>query len=594
MESLSNEDLGEAMEVFVGRVTRILESRAPSHLKNSRGHQIQVADMNLARVEDAISDLNLRLDSLIFKHRRLRNQAAPIHQLPYELLVKVFFFTVQGSDASYFSQLHKLAQVSSKWLQLIKGTPSLFGYVTTDGTMEDALRALRLSKDTPLDVKCYMNVPSGPVRWLEDLIEILLPQAYRWRSIELGDAHYTLANRILSQPAPQIRDIHITCINYVKAISLDPPTVGRLRYLTLNLVTVQWDPSKLKGLKVLELVSIENRLSLLEIIDASRGLEVLHLRDVVVDNLVTEERAPVELLQLVELSLSDLPLNTVHNLLAHLLLPNCKRLTLYRIPRSFSEQELAVFRSTHMGLFQSILASICKVVIQLVTGMTVMQGIGGSAKLELELPTPSFSGIPGGFEFILKWVPESVPFTLVHDDPENFEAPFPLLHHTSITALHIHDSFVATRWIKDLSAPTTIDGSWMWLLPRLKALTFYRCDLDSNNLVKMIGNRYGRDSGTEEESGLVDKNVRESGEGASCMTEVKEECSGQTKDGHVQHSQSLKLPAPLDLLDINDAYGVTPSNYKELREIIGHGNVIGGYQCEDDAESNEEEDDESF
>ncbi|KAG8879227.1 hypothetical protein FRB97_001846 [Tulasnella sp. 331] len=108
---------------------------------------------NLAVVERTLSDLNLRLNGLVSKYQSLRNQAALIHQLPNELLAKIFFFTVQGLDAKHFSQLHNLAQVSSKWLRLIKATPSLFGYVTTDGTLEAAFRALRLSKDAPLDIK---------------------------------------------------------------------------------------------------------------------------------------------------------------------------------------------------------------------------------------------------------------------------------------------------------------------------------------------------------------------------------------------------------------------------------------------------------
>lgn len=113
--------------------------------------QIPVIDGHLALVQSAVANLNRRLKGLVFKHLRLRNRGVAIHKLPNELLARVFFFSLQ-EEPHPLGQLHRIAQVSANWLNLVKGTPSLFGYVTTNWTFEDAFLALRLSKNAPLDI----------------------------------------------------------------------------------------------------------------------------------------------------------------------------------------------------------------------------------------------------------------------------------------------------------------------------------------------------------------------------------------------------------------------------------------------------------
>ncbi|KAG8883533.1 hypothetical protein FRB98_003094 [Tulasnella sp. 332] len=140
---------------------------------------MQLAD----RIVKSVSNINQRPEGLVSKYWRLRNQGVSFHQLPNELPTRVFFFTVQEVRQSHINRLRELAQVSSKLLQLIKGTPSLFGYITVDNTIEDARHALPLSKDSPLDVKYYDD--------------------------RVGGAKLSSVNRILRQPAPRIQDLRI-------------------------------------------------------------------------------------------------------------------------------------------------------------------------------------------------------------------------------------------------------------------------------------------------------------------------------------------------------------------------------------------------
>ncbi|KAG8876355.1 hypothetical protein FRB98_007331 [Tulasnella sp. 332] len=550
--------------------------------------QIPVADENLAIVNHAVTDLNLRPEAPIPEHRHLGNQTAPIDQLPNELLTRVFFFTLIGWQMDSLRKSRQLVQVCSKWLQLVKGTPSLFGDVSTYDTPKNAFQQLRLSQDGPLDITYRENIMTGPWKW-GGLLEALIPQSHRWRSVRLMDIPSSLVHRVLSRPTPQLRNIEILRPEYDGAISLNPSTLGQLRYLTLECVTLQWDPLGLRGLKELELkgIGIEGRPSLsqlLGVLSASKELQILRLALESVTRDPIAEESPIELSQLTELSLVNLQTDTTHDLLAHLVVPGCNWLTIRTSHATTIENSPStVFddATRHMDtLLQSILASTSHIDIDLFgAGMFIKGTMGtkGRTNLDLDLPPLPLSGSMGWFEPFLRKVSMPITIALTYSDPLGVERIFPLLHHSSITTLKLfYGTSEAARWIEDLSTPISIDGVLTFPLSGLKNLDFYKSALNPNDLVGMIRKRYGRDSGTKVKRQVPNGSVEEDGKSTGDhATEVKEseKRHGEPRYGHVQHSQPLRLPAPLDSLDIYDCDGITVGVYEELMDIIGRGNV---------------------
>ncbi|KAG9014468.1 hypothetical protein FRB93_013593 [Tulasnella sp. JGI-2019a] len=224
-----------------------------------------------------------------------------------------------------------LAQVSIGWSQLVKGTPGLFGFVTTDSTTEHAHRVLRLSKDAPLDIQYRKDLYGYSTSRGAELLETLLLQVHRWRSMEMSDVLPGVVNRVFHQSTPKLHDIHIASTGYDEQICLDPEILGRLRYLTLERATFRWDPGNLRGLKSLELcrIGVEGRpplFQLLETLRASQGIQVLRLGTESVADAPPppENYTPIVLSQLSNISLTDLSLNTPHDRLKSVRIPNCK------------------------------------------------------------------------------------------------------------------------------------------------------------------------------------------------------------------------------------------------------------------------------
>ncbi|KAG9009584.1 hypothetical protein FRB94_011847 [Tulasnella sp. JGI-2019a] len=544
------------IENFMDKFIKVVGSKTRSRLTQS-ARRILMADKDIAIAEDAVNKLNLRLMKLISSHRRDRNQDVAINQLPAEVLVKIFFHSLGGLYATQFSQLHMLAQVSIGWSQLIKGTPELFGFVTTNGTPEHARRMLRLSKYAPLDIQ-YCKDPFSTSRAAE-LLEALLSEAYRWRSIEMSDVLPGMVNDVFQRSTPMLRDVHIVSTGFGEQICLGPETLGRLRYLTLERATLRWDPSNLKDLKSLELCRIgaEGRISLLqllEILRASPGIQVLRLgtESVAEAPPPPENYTPIELSQLSKISLTDLSLNTTHDLLKSVRIPNCKFFTvkcLY-VPAPVPATTALFDSSTrHVEpVVRSILQSIGPISISLNPVMMLVHGTGDGVRLEVDLPMVPRSGSIAWFESMTDSLLSSASISVTIAGTPESGGPFPILRHPSISKVQIMDSFIeAGRWIAYLKAPQTTDGILAWPLPRLKRLTFDDCDIDPEDLLKMVRFRYGKEE--EEDVQIFDG-------------------SGGGKRWVGWDERPDQPPASLELLDVTGSGYLDINDLEKFEEVI--------------------------
>ncbi|KAG8996105.1 hypothetical protein FRB93_000956 [Tulasnella sp. JGI-2019a] len=558
-ESSLKVELKRAVGGFLKNFTQLLSKIFSESTQSSRQ-----ADRNIAIAEGAVNELDLRLRELISSHRRRRNQEVTINHLPVEVLTRVFFHSLHGWHATQFSQLHDLAQVSVRWSQVVKGTPELFSFITTDSTEEQARCALRLSRDAPLDIHYRWRRYDS---WRVALLDTLLFQAHRWRSIEMVNVPLEVVNRAFRRATPLLYEIHFADMVNDEGISLNPETLGRLYHLTLERVALRWDPGDLGGLRSLELysISVGGRPSLpqlLRILRASQEIQVLRLGvGSVADTPLLKDYTPIELSQLNTLSLTDLSHDTAHDLLKSIRIPRCKIFIVkdsFTTPASVPATAVLCNSASHIALtLRSVLQTIGSISISLSSAIMSVHGKGDGLELEFDLPTIPFSGSIHWFEPMLNLVPDSATVSLKTTCiPESGEH-FPTLHHPSISAVHIIDSQMeAYRWILHLSTPS---ATGEWFLPRLKDLKFHNCSIDPSDIIAMAWCRYENGMGYEEEQKSSDK-VGKIGGG-----------NGKAKEYDDQRSQ---VPTPLRLLKITGFNRLFASDFAELEGIVGSGNVI--------------------
>lgn len=155
------------------------------------------------------------------------------------------------------------------------------------------------------------------------------------------------------------------------------------------------DPCGLRGLEVLELtrIGIEGRPSLsqlLEILYVSGELRVLRLRtEAVAHDSAAEGHPPIELSQLTDLCLDYLQRDTVHDIIACLLIPSCRRLTILSRHKSTGAASPAVgfnstTRQTELAV-QSRLKSLRQSEISLDYEAAFINGSAGGMKLDVAL-----------------------------------------------------------------------------------------------------------------------------------------------------------------------------------------------------------------
>lgn len=243
------------------------------------------------------------------------------------------YLSLPSAYTWHFGHLHKLAQVSARWAQLVKGSPFLFGCITTSNSYEQSQRLLRLSRHAPLDIDYHDRV-----RLLGfDLLPALIAQAQRWRTMELWGVRSEDLKHILSQPTPQLQDIYITgrgsgeTSEVTSGLELPSEKLGQLRHLKLEGISIRCDYNLLRGLTTLHLseVGSQGLLSLSQLVGILRrspALATLILHSDVILGLGSRIHTPIDLPLLTTLSLLNHPLSITHGLIACIRIPNCTQL----------------------------------------------------------------------------------------------------------------------------------------------------------------------------------------------------------------------------------------------------------------------------
>lgn len=304
---------------------------------------MQGLDQQAESLREALKAVYVALTLHIAETQRSRNSYTTIHQIPSELLVKIFHAVLDSVEeaALHFQKLHKLARVCHRWNRIAKMTPSLWAYITTNNSPRLTEIALARSLEVPLcvDLDLRRGSPMGYANFLEASKHI-----HRVGSLTLkSDGPEPLSNH-LEVPAPLITHCDISCVAAGRSIDLFRGQTSRLRHLRLDGFIIPFRTPMVSGLHHLELRNIRSDLSaetLLHVLSASPTLASLIIQGVGGSSAaVPGDHPPVVLSHLVTLHLTHLSSQYIYALLRGIRAPSCSTFVL-QCTLPHSEAELA-------------------------------------------------------------------------------------------------------------------------------------------------------------------------------------------------------------------------------------------------------------
>ncbi|KAG8896007.1 hypothetical protein FRC00_006642 [Tulasnella sp. 408] len=180
----------------------------------------------------------------------------------------------------------RLSLVCRTWNSIISQYPLFWTEVGLHRTAKEFREVLRRNKAGPLDVSWTPSKPLKPVGEVtEKLMELISPESQRWRSLTLkGSLTDRVQNQLIQVPNPRLININICDLRNASGTLFNFPLTPEghsLRNVVLGCVALDWDCSRLKGLRSLRVQGLrENQPTLLQLhkmISSSPELEVLVL-----------------------------------------------------------------------------------------------------------------------------------------------------------------------------------------------------------------------------------------------------------------------------------------------------------------------------
>ncbi|KAG8905486.1 hypothetical protein FRC01_008338 [Tulasnella sp. 417] len=198
----SEADIESALGILVEKMAETNGIRLPNLLYLTDGGKFltaEEADLGRSALAIAHQALVRSSASMAAKLAFKWNAAAPVNQLPPEILSQVLFWTLEP-DNQYVHTLHGLALVCRRWFCLVKESPELWTTLRTDQQLEGIHLVLRKSKGRLLRV--IVTGSTGYYRW-----EVAESESFRWGSFEVSGPQNQIPPPFRSFPhAPQLRD----------------------------------------------------------------------------------------------------------------------------------------------------------------------------------------------------------------------------------------------------------------------------------------------------------------------------------------------------------------------------------------------------
>ena len=277
----------------------------PPHSSPPRGSTAPEA--SIPDLREALSTLEFKMASLMSEHERLERSLeqavrlqAPIQRLPSELLASIFTIGVLGAEEEDTLMLSNIVLVCRYWADVAINAPILWSRVVVSDhvSLDKARLRLSRSKSVPLHVEVnfspQMDGRGGTTEAIIHALDILYPSIWRWKSFHLSVPTRPQAHAALSrckEKAPMLQVLQVRVFNSMQDDHYSAPPLPlfeghfpRLEVCSFNSFNFGWDPSMLRGLRVLELGGYWNNFApavnvILDILRASPQLEELSLRN---------------------------------------------------------------------------------------------------------------------------------------------------------------------------------------------------------------------------------------------------------------------------------------------------------------------------
>lgn len=473
------------------------------------------------------------------------NSHSPIHLLPVELLMKVWFYVLpSGDDAvrpgAYYDTLHALAQVSKSWASILRCEQQLWTFINGGDSWDVVTAAIRRSEGRPLTVVIpnprtsgsEFATPNDPstgrpvVHWLviAERIEQFCQTMPRWQELSLfspASVHRTLWTHLqlkeLSAPNLQslvlgnrsIPDEHRSPL-----FGGETPALGSLQ---IRNSALNRDCSLLKlvtGLRSLELMKVTMLMppaQFLALLQQCPRLMAIKLVDTnLADN--AQKLKPVILVSLRSMHLESLTPRTLTFLLTHIHSPQCDSFkiisdVMHRVGHVTKDSDVCDMLSSrisrwaksaakHMELYAGSTASPA-ISLQLSTNAITIQSIApyvATFSIKLDVQTADFY-----VRWLVKLVDQMPGMKMALTLADGYHCTSPdllqsLTHMKAVTTLQFNKEVNgASSFLRRLSKPRVMrEGARAeWLLPNLNAIHFNGISSDfEEGLLRLVDIRY--------------------------------------------------------------------------------------------------------
>lgn len=525
-----------------------------------------------------LQEFNRRIHLHIAAINSASNAVAPLHNLPKELITRIFHFALQaGGLSGYLVRLLRLAKVCKTWKALVDDTPALWGVLCASDPPEALQLALTKSKECLVDVS--IDVDGGVLRTgsrppfdaFDNFLNISLDASQRWRSVDfrffrhasfLSEVEKRLAES-KGQPFPKLQDLSVISDQDMD-ISLFREEASQLRHVHLHRIQTPWCWSQIHNLHTLDLDDLCGRSinvdDLLDVLRASPDLSSLTISSFV-DYPGHEDPhsvvAPVSLAQLRRFQLKVPPAVTAR-LLNQLRTPNCSYFdidctTYPRSPHNILQPSMhhlfPSFHSIHTNLYVDNNQFSLEVASR-----------SGKNIFAVSLDTQETMGPMGWVVESLQQLPCQPRVTqCIRTSPYNLPSALVMVRSTvNVRMLQVVGAKNSAAVVAALSEPIVVDRVALWPLPALEELIVIDSYLHPRKLRRMLVRRRG-------EHDLEDP------------------------DGVRDGPRPIILPAPLRQLHSCERESV---NYKQLvEEEVGPEGVYMGTQWAVEDHSEVEESD---
>ncbi|KAG9011075.1 hypothetical protein FRB90_007489 [Tulasnella sp. 427] len=244
------------VEIHVeGRAFEVAEILAKELRKDSRIGKVLLAKEGCT--EPAESDSS---------PRRLVD-AAPIHQLPFELLIHIIHQVSQDYEGikSYYRSLYSLSAVCRHWKLAIRSAPQLWTKLSADSSDTALAKILEQGSNRALDVECMYGRHSRSYERALHFSNTVGPTADRWRSLVMVFTPHSFessARRILQRRFLSLEKLSFECNDLdgdllVPDMNLFGGMSPNLKEVRINAVQCRWSQPTFKGLELIQLVRPE-------------------------------------------------------------------------------------------------------------------------------------------------------------------------------------------------------------------------------------------------------------------------------------------------------------------------------------------------